>query len=382
MKKHLIILISFLILFPLITGAVTLEKLPEFKPVTLYLASKDFIKRMAVYSEERAKYFFSQGYKLEQGEMLGTTITTINANDTIKDSRTTINNNFTALNNGKIEISTTTLPALTTLANLATVGTITSGTWRGTAIEVGYNGTGTTSPTTNQVILGNGASGFKVVSGFGTSGQLLQSQGASQPPIWVSTSVDEGLNYDWTGLHTWTATTTFATSTIASTTIIQLNVSDKLAINSSATSTLQNLELNNIGTPNATTTLFNNVAIKGNLDLTGLSYTGIKWQYISNTAATTTTEFGVALPADAKAVVMNFRCINSVDPDLIVRQSQTFFKNGYTNDIFDLNVSGASNSGSCRFTTNFSSINFTVSCAAYSSATCQLTSGLGAYFYK
>ncbi|MEK7142470.1 MAG: NYN domain-containing protein, partial [Patescibacteria group bacterium] len=41
--------------------------------------------------------------------------------------------------------ATTTLPNITTLANLATVGTITSGTWNGTTIAVNKGGTGLTS---------------------------------------------------------------------------------------------------------------------------------------------------------------------------------------------------------------------------------------------
>lgn len=100
-----------------------------------------------------------------------------------------------------VNSASTTLPALTTLANLSTVGTITTGTWNGTAIGVAYGGTGTTSPTSNQVIIGNGASGFKVI-GFGTSGQFLTSQGAGSAPQWTTSSVNEAGTYNWTGLHT------------------------------------------------------------------------------------------------------------------------------------------------------------------------------------
>ena len=62
---------------------------------------------------------------LQPEEFLGSTITTINATDTIKDSRAVINTNFTNLNDGKIENSTTTLPLLTTLTGLTTANSIT-----------------------------------------------------------------------------------------------------------------------------------------------------------------------------------------------------------------------------------------------------------------
>src|SRR3990167_4890624 len=68
----------------------------------------------------------------------GSTITTIQGSDTLSSSRTTINDNFSALNSTKIENSTTSVASIITLANLSTIGTITSGIWNGTAIGVGY----------------------------------------------------------------------------------------------------------------------------------------------------------------------------------------------------------------------------------------------------
>ena len=62
---------------------------------------------------------------LKKEDFLGSTITTIAGSDTLKDSRAVINTNFTNLNNDKIEISTTTLPLLTTLINLATANSLT-----------------------------------------------------------------------------------------------------------------------------------------------------------------------------------------------------------------------------------------------------------------
>lgn len=152
------------------------------------------------------------------GHLAGTTITTILGTDRLTDSRTTINDNFTALLNGKIENSSTSIAAITTLSNLATVGTITSGTWNGTAIGVAYGGTGTTSPTTKQVMFGNGTSGFQVI-GFGTSGQFLTSGGADTLPSWTTSAIDQAGNYTWTGNHTF-----------SSSTITRLNIASSSAI--------------------------------------------------------------------------------------------------------------------------------------------------------
>ena len=133
--------------------------------------------------------------------MLGTSITTIAGSDTLKASRTVINDNFTALNTGKIETSITTLPLLTTLATLSTVGTIGTGTWNADAIGVGYGGTGTTSPTSKQIMIGNGANGLQVI-GFGAVGQFLVSAGDGSVPQWTTSSIDEAGDYDWTGVNT------------------------------------------------------------------------------------------------------------------------------------------------------------------------------------
>ena len=109
--------------------------------------------------------------------------------------------------------SITTLSGLTSASSLATVGTITSGTWSGTAIAVAKGGTGTTTPSTYQVILGNGANGLTVASSTGTSGQLLTSNGAGAYPSWGSPSVDTAINYSWTGTHNFSKDTGIGSST-------------------------------------------------------------------------------------------------------------------------------------------------------------------------
>lgn len=146
--------------------------------------------------------------------------------------------NFVGIQNGnntliedKIALldATTTITTLTSAPNLVEVGTITTGTWNADAIGVAYGGTGTTSPTLNQVMLGNGSSGFKVVSGFGTSGQFLTSNGVGSAPTWQSSTISLTDSYDWTGLHNWFGG---ASSTAFS-------VFDQLAIGRTATTTIQ-----------------------------------------------------------------------------------------------------------------------------------------------
>lgn len=123
-------------------------------------------------------------------DTFGSTITTINGSDTLSSSRAVINTNFANLNTDKVEVSdlgaSTTMPQLTTLANLSTVGTITSGVWSGTTILTSKGGTGSTTLSSNQVLLGNGTGNIGVVSGWGTSGQLLQSNGGTSAPTWQS----------------------------------------------------------------------------------------------------------------------------------------------------------------------------------------------------
>ena len=160
-------------------------------------------------------------------QKLGADITTIAGTDTLKDSRATINTNFTNLNNYKIENSPPSVAAITTLANLTTVGIIVSGTWTGSVIDVARQGTGTTSPTSNLLLLGNGSSGIKVVNGTGASGEFLQSQGAGVAPKWATSAVDQAAVYNWTGAHTFTT----ATTSVAKLSIANTGISGFLDIN-------------------------------------------------------------------------------------------------------------------------------------------------------
>ena len=151
----------------------------------------------------------------------GTSITTINSTDTISGSRTTINDNFTALNAGKIENATSSVAAITTLSNLVSIGTITTGIWTGTALTVSKGGSGTTTWSAGQVILGNGSNGATTTNGWGTSGQFLTSSGSGIAPSWTTSATDLNIRYDWTAHHSFPSLlTTSASSTNATTTYL------------------------------------------------------------------------------------------------------------------------------------------------------------------
>lgn len=85
-----------------------------------------------------------------------------------------------------INSAVTTLSSLTSASSLATIGTITSGIWNGTTITVSNGGTGNTSTTAYAVLCGGTTStgNFQAVSGAGTAGQVLTSNGASTLPTW------------------------------------------------------------------------------------------------------------------------------------------------------------------------------------------------------
>lgn len=71
-------------------------------------------------------------------------------------------------------------------SSLTTLGTVSSGVWNGTAVTVPYGGTGDASFTAYSVICGGTTSTgvLQSVSGVGTSGQVLTSNGASALPTW------------------------------------------------------------------------------------------------------------------------------------------------------------------------------------------------------
>jgi hypothetical protein len=121
--------------------------------------------------------------------------TDLNSTDNLSDFPTTYNANL----DKTIEVGTTSVKSITTLENLVTVGTIGTGVWQGTEVDVAYGGTGSTTLSANQVLLGNGTGDIKTVVGYGTSGQFLTSAGNDAIPTWTTSSINEALSYNFTG---------------------------------------------------------------------------------------------------------------------------------------------------------------------------------------
>jgi hypothetical protein len=110
------------------------------------------------------------------------------------------------------KLSTTSLPAITALGNLASVGTITSGTWQGSPIAAAYGGTGWANINAGSILFGNGASALATSSnlywdnadgrlGIGTTSPTalltLDSSSPNGTIMRVSNSSTGGHIYDW-----------------------------------------------------------------------------------------------------------------------------------------------------------------------------------------
>ena len=64
------------------------------------------------------------------------------------------------------------------------VGTISTGTWKGTTIGIGYGGTGTsTAPTKNGIIYASSTTAYASTAA-GSDGYILIGKGANTAPTW------------------------------------------------------------------------------------------------------------------------------------------------------------------------------------------------------
>jgi len=155
-------------------------------------------------------YYFVPLWEIDRfirENLLGATVTEISGSDTMSNFPTVYNANLSSMNSAKAEVSTTTLNNVTSIPNLATIGTITTGTWTSTDIGVAYGGTGASTLGSNLVLLGNGTSAIQSVTA-GSNDQVLTL--VAGVPAWQSGTLDKTLDYAWTGQHRWTTgTTTF-----------------------------------------------------------------------------------------------------------------------------------------------------------------------------
>ena len=75
-----------------------------------------------------------------------------------------------------------------------------------------------------------------VASSTGTSGQFLTSNGAGAYPSWTTSSVDQALDYTWTGLHAFNnATTTFRTIKYEFPNAVPINATSSVLVIASST---------------------------------------------------------------------------------------------------------------------------------------------------
>lgn len=83
--------------------------------------------------------------------------------------------------NGTTVLSSSALGTGITSSSLQSVGTISSGTWQGTAVGATYGGTGRTTYTIGDILYANGTSSLTVL-GASTAGRLLAANGAGAAP--------------------------------------------------------------------------------------------------------------------------------------------------------------------------------------------------------
>lgn len=123
-----------------------------------------------------------------------------------------------------VNSSTTSIPQLTV------IGTTTPpSAWAGRLIQPTYGGTGSSTLAVNQVLLGGGTTEIRSVSGFGTAGQFLVSQGAGVAPQWATGGFATADNYTVTGQWIFAnASTSFisasTTGAISTTTLQAVNI--------------------------------------------------------------------------------------------------------------------------------------------------------------
>lgn len=163
-------------------------------------------------------FAFVNFYPLFGNDNLGAvSLTDLTTSDTISAFPAVYTANNTILENAinTIEASTT-MDTVTSIPNLATIGTITSGTWNGTALTVPYGGTGSTTLTSGGALYGNGTSAVLATEPCADDEILVWT---SSVPLCGTQSTDLTIDYTWTGYHIFPSLfATLASTTNATTT--------------------------------------------------------------------------------------------------------------------------------------------------------------------
>lgn len=219
---------------------------------------------------------------------LGSTITTISGSTKFTNFPALYNATINSLNDTKIENASTSIAAITTLSNLASVGTLTVGSLGSgfTTVAIGRGGTGSSSP--SGILWGDGVGAYTSI-GQGLTGQLLTSNGATIPTF-GSPGVDLTIHYVWTGQHTFGTTSPLVTFQNGTTTFTRNTAKVGIGTTSPEVSlsvATDTVIYGGLGVGSATTT-------PGNLKVTG--FTGI--------GGTTTT--------NGLAILNNNQCVGCV----------------------------------------------------------------------
>lgn len=104
---------------------------------------------------------------------------------------TFLNSSSTQLSTGRAWFGTTATSSFSTAGALTLI----------TPLTVPNGGTGSTTLSQYQILLGNGSGNVTVPIGWGTSGQVFTSAGPGVIPAWSSGAVDTSLNYNWIGTN-------------------------------------------------------------------------------------------------------------------------------------------------------------------------------------
>lgn len=117
------------------------------------------------------------------------------ANGTSISGLTTAASGVLITSAGGVPSISQTLPSVVQ-GHITQVGIISAGTWQGSAITAGFGGTGLSTTTPYSVFCGGttATGNFQQVSGLGTSGYILTSNGAGSLPTWQANAASGTVN--------------------------------------------------------------------------------------------------------------------------------------------------------------------------------------------